>query len=137
MQLKGLFLVPSHFGNKGVKLNTHQFSAQLPDGNVLSLDLLEINSKSLSSMPEDVSNYYNNVIKRFPSEGNASTTAYFGIVDLLFHRHPNGLPIKQEILDIIHQDRDFQHIQENSGYYFQLDMDEWRQLQKIITKLVM
>lgn len=125
MQLISFIIVPSCFDDDKTKFNLSLFNVTMCDDSQMELHLVSVNCPSLSRMADTVSNYFNEVIQRQPTEKNILTATYLGMIDVLLHEYPNGFPIRQDILDIIHQEPEFRHIESNTGYYFQFDIKEW------------
>ena len=134
MELKGLILVPAQFRDNRIKFDTSSFFVEMTDGSHMELDVISVNCSSLSKMPGVLSDYFNEVIKRPPTETNIITATYLGMMDMLLRDYPHGFPIRQDILDIIHQDPDFLHIQRNTGYYFQFKIKDWIGVNQAVKK---
>lgn len=134
MNLKSFILVPSRFDDNEIKFDLATFQVTMCDNSLMELDLLSVNCPSLSTMARMVAIYFNEVIQRSPTETNILMASYLGMIDLLLRDYPNGFPIRQDILDIIHQEPEFKHITSNTGYYFQFDIKEWYGVQNAVRK---
>ena len=132
MELKGLIIIPSRFDDPEIKFDLSSFIVNMDDDSQMELDLVHLNCPSLSSMADVVSEYFTEVIRRQPTQQNILTATYLGMIDMLLRDYPNGFPIRQDILNIIHQEPEFRHIQSNTGYYYQFDMSDWNAAKKAV-----
>lgn len=134
MNQKGLILIPSQVDDKEVKFTLTKFIVNLDDDEQMDLDLVFINCSSLHDMANHVSVYFNEAIQRKPTDMNILTATYLVMTDILLRQYPEGFPINNDILDIIHQESEFKHIQESSGYYYQFDISEWYGVNRAVIK---
>lgn len=134
MNLKSFILVPSRFDDNEIKFNLATFQVTMCDNSLMDMDLISVNCPSLSTMARIVAGYFNEVIQRPPTKTNILMATYLGMIDMLLRDYPNGFPIRQDILNIIHQEPEFNHITSNSGYYFQFDIKEWYGVQNAVRK---
>ena len=132
MRLKALILVPSQFEDDEIKFDMATFILNMENNCKMELNLISVNCPSLFSMADVISGYFNEVISRKTTDLNILTATYLGMIDLLLRDYPQGFPIRQDILDIIHQEPEFRHIKSHSGYYFQFEMKEWLGVEKAV-----
>lgn len=132
MKLKGLILIPSRFDDPEIKFDLSSFIVNMDDNSQMELDLLHVNCPTLASMADAVSDYFTEVIQRQPTQENVLMATYLGMIDMLLRDYPNGFPIRQDILNIIHQEPEFRHIQSHTGYYYQFNMSDWDAAKKAV-----
>ena len=134
MELKAFPLLPSHFDDAEIKFDLDVITVSMVDNSQMELDVIKVNCSSLSDMATKVSEYFNEVVKRPPKEMNILMATYLGMIDMLLRDHPNGFPIRDDILNIIHESPEYKRVKSDTGYYFQFKIDDWLGVQRAVIK---
>ena len=134
MELKAFLLLPSHFDDAEIKFDLDVITVSMVDNSQMELDVIKVNCSSLSDMATKVSEYFNEVVKRPPKEMNILMATYLGMIDMLLRDHPNGFPIRDDILNIIHESPEYKRVKSDTGYYFQFKIDDWLGVQRAVIK---
>ena len=132
LKLKALVLLPSTFDDAEIKFDMDTFIVTMCNDCLMELNVINVNCSSLSTMAEKVQAYFNEVIQRSPTEMNILSASYLGMIDMLLSDYPNGFPIRQDILDIIHQQSEYRDVKSNTGYYYQFSINEWYGIQEAV-----
>ena len=108
------------------------FELTMSDDEKCMLDVIHLNCKSLASMSDAVDEYFTEVIQRKQTERNILTATYLGMMQVLLAESPEGSPITEDILSILHQADEYKSVSGNSGYYFIFDAVHWRGVENAV-----
>lgn len=136
MKLRAFVLIPAHLSEDEGKFTQSSFEVGWSESNdECILDILRINCPSISNLPDTIANYFDEVIRRSPSETNIQMAKYLGMMQVLLREAP-GDPIPGDVLNILHQFPEFSFLQADSGRYFLFKDSEMDSIETTVRKSI-